>query len=55
VRASGLLASGLVRYFVFFAIDLESRCVHIAGLVRQPHGAWIQQIARNLTMRWTAS
>jgi hypothetical protein len=23
--------------------------VHIAGLVRHPHDAWIQQIARNLT------
>ena len=30
-------------------IDLESRRVHIAGLVRCPHDAWIQQIARNLT------
>lgn len=30
-------------------IDLETRCVHIAGLVRHPHGAWIQQVARNLT------
>ncbi|MEO7734105.1 MAG: integrase core domain-containing protein, partial [Kofleriaceae bacterium] len=30
-------------------IDLESRRVHIAGLVRDPHAAWIQQIARNLT------
>jgi hypothetical protein len=27
---------------------LESRRVHIAGVARQPHGAWIQQIARNL-------
>jgi hypothetical protein len=29
-------------------IDLETRRVHIAGLVRHPHGAWIQQVARNL-------
>ena len=29
-------------------IDLESRRVHIAGVVRQAHGAWIQQVARNL-------
>ena len=29
-------------------IDLKSRRIHIAGVVRQPHGAWIQQVARNL-------
>jgi transposase InsO family protein len=44
-----LTLGGLVRYVVWFVIDLESRRVHIAGLVRQPHDAWIQQIARNLT------
>lgn len=32
----------------FTVIDLESRRVHIAAVVRQPHAAWIQQIARNL-------
>jgi putative transposase len=37
-----------VRYLVWFVIDLESRRVHIAGLVRHPHDAWIQQVARNL-------
>ena len=46
-----LTLGGLVRYIVWFVIDLESRRVHIAGLVRHPHGAWIQQIARNLTDR----
>ena len=44
-----LTLGGLVRYVVWFVIDLESRRVHIAGLVRHPHDAWIQQIARNLT------
>src|SRR5215471_3021752 len=44
-----LTLRGLVRYVVLFVIDLESRRVHIAGLVRHPHDAWIQQIARNLT------
>jgi putative transposase len=43
-----LTFTGLVRYVVLFVIDLESRRVHIAGVVRQPHGAWIQQVARNL-------
>jgi putative transposase len=33
---------------VLFVIDLESRRVHIAGVVRQPHGTWIQRVARNL-------
>jgi len=40
---------GLVRYFVLFVIDLESRRVHIARLVRQPRDVWMQQVARNLT------
>ncbi|HEX4423172.1 MAG TPA: hypothetical protein VH165_34910 [Kofleriaceae bacterium] len=39
---------GLVRYFVLFVIDLHRR-VQIGGMVRQPYGAWIQQVARNLT------
>ena len=43
-----LTLRGLVRYFVWFVIDLESRRVHVAGLVRYPHDAWIQQIARNM-------
>ncbi|HET9626388.1 MAG TPA: hypothetical protein VFP84_33735, partial [Kofleriaceae bacterium] len=43
-----LTLRGLVRYMVWFVMDLESRRVHIAGLVRAPHDAWIQQIARNL-------
>jgi putative transposase len=41
-----LTFTGLVRYVVLFVIDLESRRVHIAGVVRQPHGAWIQQVAK---------
>jgi putative transposase len=40
---------GLVRYFVLFVIDLQTRRVEIAGVVRQPDGEWIKQIARNLT------
>jgi transposase InsO family protein len=44
-----LTFTGLVRYMVLFVIDLESRRVHIAGLVRQPDGAWMKQIARDLT------
>lgn len=40
---------GLIRYFVLFVIDLKTRRVEIAGLVAQPDGRWMKQIARNLT------
>lgn len=40
---------GLVRYFVLFVIDLKTRTVEIAGISRRPTGAWMLQIARNLT------
>jgi transposase InsO family protein len=44
-----LTLGGLVRYFVLFVIDIKTRRVQVAGIVRQPHGAWMKQIARNLT------
>jgi putative transposase len=44
-----LTFGGLVRYFVLFVIDQGTRRVEIAGIARQPHGAWMKQIARNLT------
>jgi putative transposase len=44
-----LTLGGLVRYHVLFVIDLASRRVEIAGVVHEPHGAWMQQIGRNLT------
>ena len=44
-----LSLTGLVRYSVLFVIDVKTRHVHIAGIVRQPHGEWMKQIARNLT------
>jgi len=40
---------GLVRYFVLFVIDLKMRRVEIAGIAASPDGAWMRQIARNLT------
>jgi transposase InsO family protein len=40
---------GLVRYFVLFVIDLETRRVEIAGIAQQPDREWMNQIARNLT------
>jgi len=44
-----LTAGGLVRYFVFFVMRLETRRVEIAGISCSPSGAWMTQIARNLT------
>ena len=44
-----LTRAGLVRYFVLFIIDLQTRSVEVAGIVQQPDGRWMQQIARNLT------
>ncbi|MHC4339979.1 MAG: hypothetical protein ACYSX0_07180 [Planctomycetota bacterium] len=41
---------GLVTYYVLFFIDLASRKVHIAGMTPHPHQAWMNQIARNVTM-----
>jgi putative transposase len=41
--------AGLVRYFVLFIIDLQTRRVAIAGIAQQPDGEWMKQIARNLT------
>jgi putative transposase len=40
---------GLVRYFALFVIDLKTRRVEIAGIATSPDGAWMSQIARNLT------
>jgi transposase InsO family protein len=43
-----LSLTGLVRYSTLFVIDIETRRVHIAGIVRRAHGAWMKQVARNL-------
>ena len=40
---------GAVRHLVFFVVKLETREVHIAGIRANPDGAWMKQIARNLT------
>jgi putative transposase len=43
-----LTRKGLIRYFVLFVIDLKTRRVQIAGIVQQPDGHWMQQVARNV-------
>jgi len=40
---------GLVRYHVLFVIEQCTRCVEIAGIVPEPDGRWMEQVARNLT------
>ena len=40
---------GLVRYMVFFVMDLASRRGYVAGIAVDPTGKWIEQLARNLT------
>jgi putative transposase len=48
-RVEVLTRVDLVRYFVLFVIDLKTRRVEIAGIIRQPDGEWMKQIARNFT------
>ena len=40
---------GLVSYYVLFIIHLSTRSVHIAGVTMAPNGAFMKQVARNLT------
>jgi len=40
---------GLVTYYVLFVIHLSTRSVHIAGVTTAPNGAFMKQVARNLT------
>ncbi len=39
----------LVRYHVLFAIELATRRVEILGIVPEPDGRWMGQVARNAT------
>jgi putative transposase len=39
---------GLVRYHVFFVMDLASRRLEIAGISPSPDGLWMEQAARKL-------
>ena len=40
---------GLVRYHVLSVIELSTRRVEVAGIVPEPDGGWMSQVARNLT------
>ncbi|WP_331068643.1 hypothetical protein [Steroidobacter sp.] len=47
--AEVLTLRGLVTYYVLFVLNLASRTVKIARITPHPHGAWMVQMARNLT------
>ena len=47
--AEVLSVAGIVRYSVFFVIELKTRRVHIAGITSYPTEQWMMQVARNLT------
>ena len=43
-----LSMAGLIRYHVFFLINIATRRIEIAGIKADPNGSWMQQVARNL-------
>jgi putative transposase len=57
-QASGIVACDfftvdtvmLRRCYVLFFIELDTRCVHLAGITTNPTGAWTSQAARNFMM-----
>jgi putative transposase len=40
---------GLATHYVLFFIQLETRCISLAGLTRHPASEWMLQMARNVT------
>src|SRR5262249_26677889 len=46
-----LTLKGLVTYYVLFFIQLETRRVCLAGITQYPDQEWMDQQARNVTMK----
>jgi hypothetical protein len=46
-----LTRKGLITYYVLFFIHQETRRICLAGMTRYPDQAWMEQQARNMTMR----
>ena len=46
-----LTLKGLMTYYVLFFLRLEMRRVCLAGITPYPDPQWIQQQARNVTMK----
>ena len=44
-----LTFTGIIRYYVLFAIRLTTREVQIVGITDQPCEIWMKQMVRNLT------
>jgi hypothetical protein len=40
---------GLLTYYLLFVMEIATRRVSFAGCTLSPSGAWINQVARNLT------
>jgi putative transposase len=40
---------GLVTYYLPFVMELKTRRAHLAGITANPTGAWMHQVALNLT------
>ena len=45
----GWTREGLVTFYIFVVMRLESRRVEIAGMTPHPNSAWMKQVGRNLT------
>ncbi|MDD3119252.1 MAG: transposase, partial [Victivallales bacterium] len=43
---------GLMRCMILFFIDIQARTVKLGGVKINPDGAWVKQIARNMTDSW---
>ena len=43
---------GLMRCMILFFVDIQTRTVKLVGVKINPDGAWVKQVARNMTDPW---